>query len=149
MSTQEMLKGQDGIHTMTIVKEVEIAAAPEIVFETILEPVGQMKEMGMKIEPWVGGRWFRDLGNNTGHLWVHVQVIKPPKLLELYGPMAMSYAAVSHVQYRLIPEGKGTRLVLTHQAMGVLTQDHREGMPKGWGQIVGAIKEAAEGRGRK
>jgi len=23
-----------------------------------------------------GGRWFRDIGNNAGHLWGHVQVIR-------------------------------------------------------------------------
>ena len=41
----------------------------------------------MKIEPWPGGRWYRDLGNNAGHLWGHVQVIKPPTLLEICGPL--------------------------------------------------------------
>ena len=47
----------------------------------------------MVIEPWPGGRWYRDLGNNAGHLWGHVQVIKPPTLLELCGPMFMSFPA--------------------------------------------------------
>jgi hypothetical protein len=71
--------------------------------------------MPMKIELWPGGRWYRDLGNNTGHLWAHVQVIKPPKLLELCGPMFMSYPATNHVQYRLVEEAGKTRLTLTHR----------------------------------
>ena len=50
----------------------------------------------MKIEAWPGGRWFRALGNNTGHLWDHVQSIKPPKLLEIHGPLFMSTPAISH-----------------------------------------------------
>jgi hypothetical protein len=47
--------------------------------------------MPMKIEPWPGGRWYRDLGDNDGHLWRHVQAIKQPTLLEIYGPLMMSY----------------------------------------------------------
>ncbi len=66
------------IKSLHVVKEVQIAAPPDVVFQTVLEPHGPMKDMNMKLEPWPGGRWFRDLGNNTGHLWGHVQVIKPP-----------------------------------------------------------------------
>src|SRR5271169_7253585 len=123
---------QDAVQTLHIKKETQIAAPIEIVFEQLLEPNGQLAGMALKVEPWPGGRWFRDLGNNTGHLWGHVQVITPPKLLEIYGPMMMSYAAISHVQYRLTEQGRSTRLILTHRAMGDILQDHREGMPKGW-----------------
>src|SRR5439155_7628863 len=107
------------IKTLHIVKEVLIAAPADVVFETVLEPHGPMKEMNMKLEPWPGGRWFRDLGNNTGHLWGHVQVIKPPKLLELVGPTMMSYPAISHIQYRLTEQPGGTLLQFTHQAIGL------------------------------
>src|SRR5271169_3488723 len=108
------------IQTLFVQKETLIAAPPEIVFETLLTPIGRMAEMNVKIEAWPGGRWYRDLGNNTGHLWGHVQVIKPPKLLELVGPMFMSYAAASHIQYRLTEEGQSTRLALIHQAIGLI-----------------------------
>ena len=77
--------------------------------------------MELTLEPWPGGRWFRDLGNNTGHFWGHVQVIKPPKLLEIVGPMMMSYPVASHLQYRLTEEADGTRLTLIHQAIGLIT----------------------------
>lgn len=57
------------------------------------------------------GGGFRDLGGcPEGHLWAHVQVIKPPKLLELSGPLFMSYPAANHHQYRLTEEGTSTRL---------------------------------------
>ena len=39
--------------------------------------------MPMNLEQWPGGRWFRDLGNDAGHLWGYVQVLKPPTLLEI------------------------------------------------------------------
>src|SRR4051812_1740972 len=117
MVTEEIVSP---VKTFRIVKEVLIAAPAEVVFQTLLEPHGPMKEMNMKLEAWVGGRWFRDLGNNTGHLWGHVQVIKPSKLLELVGPMMMSYPALSHVQYRLTEQAGGTLLKMTHQAMGMI-----------------------------
>ncbi len=98
----------------------------------------------MKLEPWVGGRWFRDLGNNTGHLWGHVQVIKPPKLLELVGPTMMSHPAVSHIQYRLTEQAGGTLLKFTHQAMGLIPADLEQNVSKGWGEMLNLIRAAAE-----
>jgi hypothetical protein len=104
--------------------------------------------MAMVLEAWPGGRWFRDLGNNTGHLWGLVQVIKPPNLLEIHGPLFMSYAAISHVQYRLTEAGAGTRLSLFHRGIGEITPEHRDGAVIGWGFILGKVKERAERRGK-
>ena len=89
------------VQTFEIVKQEEIAAPIGIVFETILEQMGPLnstpeKPMPMKLEAWPGGRWFRDLGNNTGHFWGVVQAIKPPSLLEICGPLFMSTPAVSN-----------------------------------------------------
>ena len=140
------------IHTLNIQKNIEIAAPIEVAFEALLEELGPGSElpdgrpMAMKIEPWPGGRWYRDLGNNSGHFWAHVQVIKPPALLELCGPMFMSYAAISHVQYRLVPEGGGTRLRLTHTAVGLITAEHRDGVQQGWAHGLQRIRELAERR---
>ncbi len=103
--------------------------------------------MPMKLEAWPGGRWYRDLGNNTGHFWGHVQAIKPPTLLEICGPLFMSYAAVSNVQYRLSEENGVTHLKFAHRAMGQIPADHRENVGKGWGSILTRIQQAAERRG--
>jgi uncharacterized protein YndB with AHSA1/START domain len=140
------------VQTLEIRKEVHIAAPIEVAFEAVLDelgPEGQMldgKPFPKKLEPWPGGRWYRDLGNNTGHFWGHVQVIKPPTLLEICGPLFMSYPAVSHVQYRLTAEGGGTRLALTHLAMGLIQREHREGVEGGWNFILGRMRELAERR---
>jgi uncharacterized protein YndB with AHSA1/START domain len=144
------------IHTLEIRKEIFIAASPEITFEAVLEELGpgsvmpDGKPFPMKIEPWPGGRWYRDLGeaggHKYGHLWGHVQVIKAPTLLELTGPMPMASPAVNHVQYRLTAEGTGTRLSFVHRGMGLIPQDHREGMPKGWEHAMGRIKAVAEAK---
>jgi uncharacterized protein YndB with AHSA1/START domain len=142
------------IQTVDIRKDILIAASPEIAFEALLEELGPGSQMPdgkpfpMKIEPWPGGRWYRDLGetggHKYGHLWGHVQVIKAPSLLELTGPMPMSYPAVNQVQYRLKAEGAGTRLSFIHRAMGLIPQEHRDGMPQGWEHGLNRIKEVAE-----
>ena len=49
-------------------------------------------------------------------------------------------------QYRLTEEPAGTRLAFTHQAMGLITKDHREGVNKGWGQLIDALQSAAEAK---
>lgn len=147
------------IHTVDIRKELFIAAPLEITFEAVLEEIGPGSQLPdgtpfpMKIEPWPGGRWYRDLGEaggyQSGHLWGHVQVIKAPKLLELVGPMPMSYPAMNHLQYRLTPEGDGTRLALVHRAIGLLSKEHREGMPDGWLHGIQRVKEVAERKARR
>jgi len=144
MLTEEL---QESITSLQVKKEILVAAPADIVFETILEqPPMEGHPLDLKLEPWVGGRWFRDLGNKSGHLWGHVQVIKPPKLLELCGPMMMSYPALSHVQYRLTETSGGTKIELTHQAMGLLRQDHRDGVGKGWQMMLDSVKKVAESK---
>jgi hypothetical protein len=126
------------IQVITISRELEIAAPIEIAFEAMLEEIGPGGEMPggkpfpMVIERWPGGRWYRDLGDDAGHLWGHVQVIKPPTLLELNGPMFMSFPGINHVQYRLTAEGESTRLKFTHRAMGPIPEEIRENMGLGW-----------------
>ncbi|HEY2826480.1 MAG TPA: SRPBCC domain-containing protein, partial [Pirellulales bacterium] len=123
------------------------AAPIDIVFDTLVsDQGGPLGDMKLTLEAWPGGRWYRDLGNNTGHLWGHVQVIKPPKLLEIIGPMFMSYPVASFLQYRLTEEGGGTKLTLTHQAFGMIPPEHLEGVNKGWGEISDSIKAKAEAK---
>jgi uncharacterized protein YndB with AHSA1/START domain len=146
---------RQSVESFEICKEIEISAPIEIAFEAMLDqlgPEGQMpdgKPFPMKIEPWPGGRWYRDLGNNSGHLWGNVQVIKPPTLLEICGPLMMSYPAANHVQYRLTAEGGVTRLGFIHRGMGLILPEHRDGMPKGWQYWLERIRDLAQRRNRK
>lgn len=145
----EQLSGIEN-HMLLIKKELEIAAPVATTFAAMLEEIGpgltkpDGTNLKMKLEAWPGGRYFRDLGNNTGHFWGHVQVINPPTLLEIHGPLFMSSATISHVQYRLTEKGRGTLLTLTHRAFGEITPEHREGVKMGWGLIAQAIRTRAE-----
>lgn len=100
--------------------------------------------MPMVLEPWPGGRWFRDLGSGQGHLWGFVQVIKPPTLIEIHGPMFMSYAVAGHVQFRLTPIAGGTEVALRHRVLGVVAEEHRAGVTHGWDHFLQGVKSLAE-----
>ena len=147
MSTAEV---DQEIHTINITREIEIAAPIEIAFEAILEEIGPAGEMmggkpfPMVIEPWPGGRWYRDLGEKSGHLWGHVQVIKPPTLLELCGPMFMSFAATNHVQYRLTAQRQSTRLI-SRTGRWDRFPTRSDKMSKGWEGKLKHIDELRSG----
>ena len=141
---------EQSIETVEIQKAIDIAAPIDIAFAAMLDELGpeaQMMDgtaMPLKLEAWPGGRWYRDLGNHAGHLWGHVQVIKPPTLLEICGPLMMSYPAMNHIQYRLTTQGTGTHLTFVHRGVGLISVQHRDGMPKGWAHWLDKIRMRAE-----
>ncbi len=111
---------------------------------TVESSTGDNKPMPMVLEEWPGGRWFRDLGDGQGHLWGFVQVIKPPTLIEIHGPMFMSYAVAGHVQFRLTQISGGVELSLRHRVLGPVEDDHREGLTHGWDHFLSGVKRIAE-----
>jgi hypothetical protein len=132
-------------------REIDIRAPLTIVFDSVLEQLGPGHDMPtdgqpmpMKLEPWPGGRWLRDLGNNSGHFWGHVQVIKPPRLLEITGPLFMSFPAISHLQFLLAEHDAGTRLSFVHRALGDIPPEYLEGAPPGWDHRLARIRQYAE-----
>ena len=139
------------IQTFHFSREVEIAAPIDITFESVLAELGPENEMPgprpfpMKIEGWPGGRWFRTPGDESGHLWGHVQVIKPPTLLEICGPLFISFPATNHLQYRLSPQGNDrTKLKLTHRSFGYMPKDFVKGVEEGWDYGLKRIAEIAK-----
>jgi uncharacterized protein YndB with AHSA1/START domain len=147
------IASQPGIESLSLVvtQEIHVKASVENTFAAILEEIGPHNQGGqgampMKIEPWPGGRWYRDLGDNNGHFWGHVQAIKRPTLLEISGPLFMSYGVVSNLQYRLSEEDGGTLIRFHHKAFGMIQDEHRKGVSEGWGHLNTRIRERAEGR---
>jgi hypothetical protein len=140
--------------TLTITEEIHVRASLEATFEALLEQLGPENStpegvaLPMKVEPWPGGRWFRDLGEDNGHHWAHVQAIKRPTLLELTGPLFMSYPVINNLQYRLSAADGGTLIKFRHTAMGLIPEDHRAGVGTGWKHIHRLAKERAERSGR-
>jgi hypothetical protein len=100
--------------------------------------------MSMVLEPWPGGRWYRDLGEGNGHFWANVQAIKRPTLLELAGPLMMSYPVANNVQYRLSEENGVTVIKFRHSGFGLIQEEHRKGVVTGWSYIHEGLRKRAE-----
>jgi len=137
--------------TLNIAEEIRVRASLEATFNALLEEMGPRNQspdghpLPMTIEPRPGGRWFRDLGGENGHLWGHVQSIKRPTLLEIVGPLFMSYPVVSNLQYRLTAVDGGTLIAFRHTALGFVLDEHRAGMSKGWAPLHDRVRARAEG----
>ena len=136
--------------TLDVTQSIEINAAIGDTYKALVRRLSDEnttpsnQPMPMVLEEWPGGRWFRDLGNGQGHLWGLVQVIKPPTLIEIHGPLFMSYAVAGHVQFRLTQVSGGVELSLRHRVLGFVQDDHREGVTLGWGYLLECVKKRAE-----
>jgi hypothetical protein len=138
--------------TFTIKEEIRVRATLDRTFASLLEQMGREnqtpdgKPLPMVIEPRPGGRWFRELGGENGHLWGFVQSIKRPVLLEIWGPLFMSTAATSNLMYRLSEVEDGTLITFTHTLVGPFPEDHRPQLGSGWAALHARVRAAAEGR---
>jgi uncharacterized protein YndB with AHSA1/START domain len=138
--------------TLNITQEIHVDAPVETTFAALVEQLSTANEhpdgtrMPMKLELWPGGRWFRDLGGDNGHWWGAVQAIKRPTLLEISGPLFMSYPAANNVQYRLSESKGGTLIQFHHTSFGLILEDHRKNIDSGWSHVHEQARKRAEGK---
>jgi hypothetical protein len=136
--------------TLDVEQHIDIKATPEKAFAAVLHRLGEGNtrpdgmNMGMRLEQKAGGRWYRDRGDGIEHLWGFLQVIKPPTLLELSGPMFMSYPATNHVEVKIEPVDGGCRVVLRHRALGMIDPEHRKNVGTGWNHLLANVKKDSE-----
>lgn len=137
---------------VNIDQTIEIKAAPGDVFEGLVTRICELygeegkPPLKLNLERWPGGRWFRELEGGNGHLWGFVQAIRPPTLLELYGPMFMSYPVAGHMIIRLSPVTGGTRVVLQNQFFGPMPPEMHDddGMATAWNDMLNRLKKDSE-----
>jgi uncharacterized protein YndB with AHSA1/START domain len=136
--------------SLTVAEDIHVRASLDTTFAALLEELGPANRghndapMPMTLEPWPGGRWFRDLGSGNGHLWGHVQAIRSPTLLEITGPLMMSFAVASNIQYRLKETDGGTVISFRHTALGLFPDGYREQLSQGWMGIFDRVRRAVE-----
>jgi hypothetical protein len=141
--------------TLAVNQEIRVKASLETTFAALLEQLGPYNEkpdgdpLPMVLEPWPGGRWYRDLGNGNGHFWANVQAIKKPTLLEFAGPLMMSHPVANNVQYRLSEENGVTVIKFRHSGFGLIQPEFKSGVVTGWTYIHESVRKRAElGRSR-
>ncbi|MCC6245804.1 MAG: SRPBCC domain-containing protein [Gemmatimonadaceae bacterium] len=128
-------------YTLDLTETVRISAPIADAFAALLEELGpENRGMGEQPMPMVlearpGGRWYRDLGDGNGHYWGVVQAIRVPTLLEINGPLMMSFAVASNVQYRLKQDGDDTIITIRHTALGMFPDGYKIPLTQGWQAI--------------
>src|SRR5215203_4592834 len=128
--------------TLDVEQHIDVNGPIDEVFKSVLNRIGKGnvrpdgESLDMQLEEWAGGRWFRERGQGIQHLWGHVQVIKPPVLLELSGPMFMSYPALNHIEVKIDQISGGAKVTLRHRALGMIDPQHREGIGEGWKHLL-------------
>jgi len=126
MTTGLAAKAQRDVQVLEIVKEIEIAASMDIVYESLLEQIGPSSEtpdgesIPMTLELWPGGRWY-----GATWCWGHVQVIEPQARLEIWGTHFMQYPAVAHFQYLLSESNGLTVLKFHYRVIGMIEEADR------------------------
>jgi hypothetical protein len=136
--------------TFVITEEIFVQASIETTFASLVANLGRLNEgpdgqpMPMILETRPGGRWYRDLGGDDGHLWGFVQSIKRPTLLEIWGPLFMSTGATSNMMYRLSETPEGTLIKFRHTVVGPFPDENRPLMASGWSAMHARVRKAAE-----
>lgn len=140
--------------TFTITEEINVRASLEQTFDSLIAHMGRLNEnldgtpLPMVLEPYPGGRWYRELGGDNGHLWGFVQSIKRHTLLEIWGPLFMSTGATSNLMYRLSETPEGTLITFRHTVVGPFPEEHRPRMGSGWAALHARVRKAAEAAAR-
>jgi hypothetical protein len=73
-----------------------------------------------------------------------VQAIKRPTLLEITGPLMMSFAVTSNLQYRLKQIDGGTLITLRHTALGLFPDGYRDGFSQRWLHLLDRVRRRLE-----
>lgn len=132
--------------TVNLRLEVTVEAPPARVFAALTDEIGfwwgapylrdKERAVDFVLEARPGGRALEVWGDGAGAVWAEVTRIRAPEVLELTGRIGMTGPALSVVTFELAPDGKGTRVTLTHQAVGDVDDETRTGYQDGWTDLL-------------
>ena len=130
-----------------IVKEIYIEAPPQIVFEFLTDPVKMVRWMGIRAElvPAPGGLYFLDPNGHDVIRGSYLEVVPHSRIVFTWGWEESGHsvpAGSTIVELSLEPEGKGTRLRLTHRELPPEARGKHE---IGWTHYLGRLKTVSEG----
>ena len=130
-----------------IIKEIYIDAPPSVVFKFLTDPKKMLRWMGIRaeIDPRPGGIYRVDSNGRDVIRGEYLEVVTDSRVVFTWGFEGGAYsvaAGTSRVEIDLIPQGKGTRLRLTHRELPPEARD-RHGV--GWEHYLGRLKAVCEG----
>ncbi len=150
---EPMSKGELGL--VTVEQEIAIAAAPERVWQALVEETGRWwpkdfyagaNARDFILEPRLGGRMYEDWGNGAGATWYTVIEIAPPRSLGLAGhyPPIFGGPSTSILRLEVVPAEGGAVLRLSDSEFRPVTENTSSSLDEGWRTLFGALKEYVE-----
>lgn len=142
--------------TAVVQSEIAINAPRKRVFEAIVRETDRWFWPGKagkpnppsKIEPWIGGRFWRDEsatgGDGAGELYATVATIRPPEMLRMVGDFASEKAYAGTITLRLDADGDRTTVRVTHACSGDVPDDKVREFDQGWKDELGNLKRFVE-----
>jgi uncharacterized protein YndB with AHSA1/START domain len=145
-----------------VVSEIYIAASPERVFGSLIDPKQvmqwwtspQVQIEAFALEPRKGGRWTYDTRPTTMNVNNVSKFHCEGEVLEFDPPRTLAYTWVANwhrdtsrrtvVRWELKADGDGTRLRVTHSGL-TEEADARRSYSGGWTGVVESIKKFLEG----
>ncbi|MEM7442274.1 MAG: metalloregulator ArsR/SmtB family transcription factor [Pseudomonadota bacterium] len=124
----------------------DIAAPVEIVFDALVNKVSQWwrppfvhrpETKQLTLEPHLGGRLYEDWGDGDGMVLGFVTTLKRPEELRVTGSIGMRGPVSGEVRFELAEEHGGTRINLSHQALGVTDEENEANYRGGWEELIG------------
>lgn len=147
-----------GVGLIRIEMEVPLEATPARVFAALTKDLAAWwgppylhdhaaKDLVMETE--LGGRVYEVGADGARWQWATVTALKQDALIELRGPLGMKGAVYGVITFTLEARGKGTRLQLSHRAIGEVDQKTQEGYQGGWGDLLSTRLKAFVERGER
>ena len=134
---------------VSVVREIRIAAPPEVVFRFLTDPERHSRWMGVRaqLDPQPGGVHRVEYAGGAVARGEFLEVSPPHRVVFTWGwegDEATIRPGASRVEIDLSPDGTGTLLRLVHS--GLVDATETEGHRKGWDQFLPELaREAAAG----
>jgi uncharacterized protein YndB with AHSA1/START domain/DNA-binding transcriptional ArsR family regulator len=142
--------GPIAVRSILIEQEVQIAAPPAKVFDVLTQGAGvwwdhSWAQGEVRLDARVGGRFEEVWSETDGALYATVTRIKQGELLAMTGPMGMTGAVQNVMEITLEASDGGTRLRLSHRALGEIDDDAEASYSGGWTHLLaGRLKSLVE-----
>jgi len=132
---------------LAVTRELLIDASPETVWEFLVDPekIVRWKGMNAVLQLWAGGAYrVEELPKNVAVGEV-VECDPPRRLVHTWGWEGDDNVppGSTTVEYELVPDGSGTRLLFTHRDLP--SKESAESHTQGWDHYLPRLSAAASG----
>jgi uncharacterized protein YndB with AHSA1/START domain len=135
---------------LAVTRELLIDASPETVWEFLVDPekIVRWKGMNAVLQLWAGGAYRVEVVPKRVAVGEVVECDPPRRLVHTWGWEGDDNVppGSTTVEYELLPEGSGTRLLFTHRDLP--GKESAESHSQGWDHYLPRLSVAASGRDR-